>query len=65
MLWEHLLEHKNKFILIDKDPFCHTLRILKIFTKFHQKCAAKLEIMHPRRPRGSQSGREKRRDKSF
>ena len=35
MLWEHILEHKNKFILMDKDPFYHTLRILKIFTKFH------------------------------
>ena len=28
MLWEHILEHKNEFTLIDKAPFCLTLRIL-------------------------------------
>ena len=48
MLWEHIPEQKNEFILIYRDPFCHILRALTILTKLHQKCAAKLEKNVPR-----------------
>ena len=33
--------------------------------RLRKQCASVCVLIHPRRPRGSQSGREKRRDESF
>ena len=46
-------------------PGVEFLRILIWFKKRKEFCSDMSTSSHPRRPRGSQSGREKRRDESF
>ena len=51
-----------------RQSFCFILRAFEsdlIVSKQEKKTCLPFTLVHPRRPRGSQSGREKERDESF